>query len=139
VRPLAQLLRSPRLLDRVCVASFSQRRVAAVRRAVGPGLCTAMGPVEVAVLRAAALHPWAAGLDRSPAACAQVPVAAGPVPVATRALVETAHRRGHRVHVWTVDDAVTMHRLLDLGVDGLMTDEPDTLRAVLRARGQWAA
>jgi len=42
------------------------------------------------------------------------------------------------VHVWTIDDTPTMERLLDLGVDGIMTDRPGVLKAVLEQRGQWA-
>jgi glycerophosphoryl diester phosphodiesterase len=50
-----------------------------------------------------------------------------------------AHRAGLAVDVWTVDDAAEMHRLLDLGVDGIMTDSPSVLRSVLEDRAQWPA
>jgi len=52
--------------------------------------------------------------------------------------VALARRRGLKVHVWTIDEPDEMHRLLDLGVDGLMTDRPTVLRDVLRERGAWA-
>jgi glycerophosphoryl diester phosphodiesterase len=41
------------------------------------------------------------------------------------------------VHVWTIDDADEMHRLFDLGVDGIMTDVPEVLRSVMESRGSW--
>jgi glycerophosphoryl diester phosphodiesterase len=69
--------------------------------------------------------------------CAQVPDRVGPLRVVTPALLRLAHARGQRVHVWTVDAAPEMHRLLDLGVDGIMTDRVDTLRDVLVSRGAW--
>ena len=51
--------------------------------------------------------------------------------------VQTMHARGIPVHVWTVNNVDEMHRLLDLGVDGLMTDYPAKLKSVLLVRGQW--
>ena len=51
----------------------------------------------------------------------------------TEAFVDEAHRRGMQVHVWTIDDEAEMARLLDLGVDGIMTDRPAVLKE--RARG----
>jgi glycerophosphoryl diester phosphodiesterase len=67
----------------------------------------------------------------------QVPVRHGPVPLVTRRFVATAHRRDLQVHVWTINDADEMHRLLDLGVDGIMTDRPEVLKAVLEERDAW--
>jgi glycerophosphoryl diester phosphodiesterase len=54
-----------------------------------------------------------------------------------RRFVTAAHERGLQVHVWTVNDADRMAALLDLGVDGIMTDHLETLRAVLTDRGVW--
>jgi glycerophosphoryl diester phosphodiesterase len=66
-----------------------------------------------------------------------VPHRRGRLTVVTAAFVARAHAAGRPVHVWTVDDAAEMHHLLDLGVDGIMTDRTDVLREVLQQRGQW--
>ena len=139
IGPLAHTLQRTGAVDRVCVASFSHRRLAAVRRAVGPRLCTSLSTREVVRLRLAALHPGTHRLAPPDVPCAQVPDRAGPLRVVTPGLVAAAHARGQRVHVWTVNDAAEMVRLLDLGVDGLMTDHLVTLRDILRARGAWGA
>ena len=55
----------------------------------------------------------------------------GRLTVVDRRLLAAAHRRGVQVHVWTVDEAAEMRRLLALGVDGIMSDRPDLLMEVL--------
>jgi glycerophosphoryl diester phosphodiesterase len=57
--------------------------------------------------------------------------------VVTRSFVDHAHALGKHVHVWTVNEAAEMNRLLDLGVDALVTDRIGTLRDVYRERGIW--
>jgi glycerophosphoryl diester phosphodiesterase len=142
VEPLARTLQRAGAVDRVCVTSFSDRRLTRISRAVGPRLCTAMGPGAIASLRMASLlygpaAEKAAGRLRRFGA-AQVPVRQGVVPIVDRRFVATAHRLGLHVHVWTIDNEVLMARLLDLGVDGIMTDRPSALKAVLEQRGAWA-
>lgn len=66
----------------------------------------------------------------------QVPLWYMGVPLVTRRFVEAAHASGVRVDVWTINAADEMHRLLDLGVDVIMTDRPDIMVDVLRQREQ---
>ena len=130
VPALIETLRRTNAIDRVCIGSFSDRRLVRLRAALGPGLCTSTGPVETARLRLGFGSPR--GIPST-----QVPVRQGPITVITPSFIARAHRLGMAVHVWTIDEDAEMHRLLDLGVDGIMTDRPTALKAVLVARGQW--
>ena len=133
VDALARVILDAGAVDRVCVGAFSDDRLARVRELV-PGICTSLGPLGILALGQAAT-----GEDHGeiPSPCAQVPTHFGTTEIVTAAFVEEAHRRSMQVHVWTIDDADEMERLLDLGVDGLMTDRPTVLKDVLVARGAW--
>jgi glycerophosphoryl diester phosphodiesterase len=136
VQPLVEVLRRHDAFDRVCVGSFSDARIARVRALSAGGVCTSMGP------RAAALAWAACRSGRIPlqgADCMQIPLATRGVRLVTPALLRAAHRGGLKVHVWTIDDEPEMERLLDLGVDGIMTDRIGLLRDVMRRRGLWVA
>lgn len=136
VEPLVRVIERTGAIDRVCVASFRESRPARARQLLGPSLCFAGGPRSIAKLRMVAN-----GVRLRPNAvpCVQVPVRLGRVRIVDERFVATAHRLGVAVHVWTVDDPAEMVRLLDLGVDGIMTDRPGALRSVLVDRGQWPA
>jgi glycerophosphoryl diester phosphodiesterase len=132
---LAELVERTGAHDRVCIGSFSERRLGMFRRLVSRPVATSFGPVGVALHRLA--PPPLARRGAPGGAALQVPAEVGGFPFVSRRFVERAHAGGYPVHVWTVDDRQMMHTLLDLGVDGLMTDRTDVLREVLLERGQW--
>lgn len=138
VAPLiAALQRTPSLLERVCIGSFSDGRIDAVRRAFGRRVCTSAGPQEVRRLRLASLMGRLADRVRIGADCIQVPPRHGRVPLVDEPFLAAARRRRLPVHVWTINDAPTMDAMLDRGVHGVVTDQTRLLREVLRRRGQW--
>ncbi|HTO00742.1 MAG TPA: glycerophosphodiester phosphodiesterase family protein, partial [Microthrixaceae bacterium] len=128
---------------RVCVAAFSEQRMRRLRGLIGPRLCSSASPREVTALVSAATITGSAkasstkARSKSPYQCLQVPESHGRVKILTRRFLSAAHARGLKVHVWTIDDPVDMNRLLDMGVDGIFTDQPSVLKAVLIDRGQW--
>ncbi|MGX1268693.1 glycerophosphodiester phosphodiesterase [Streptomyces phaeoluteigriseus] len=135
LHPLLNLIGRTDAWDRVCVGSFSEARVVRAQRLAGPRLATSYGTRGVLNLR---LRSWGvpAALRRS-AVAAQVPESQSGIQVVDHRFVRSAHARGLQVHVWTINEADRMHRLLDLGVDGIMTDHIDTLRKVMEDRGVW--
>lgn len=162
VAPLARALRRTGTYDRVCLAPFSRARLRQVRAAMGAAVCTSLTRSGVAALKISSLFRSllptpgdpatplaalrAAAGPRFRAACVQVPPfwgpsgtnpEQGPFAVITPSLLRAAHAFGMQVHAWTIDDPDQMRHLLDLGVDGIMTDDPVTLRDVLKERGQW--
>lgn len=135
LEPLAARLARGDLWDRVCIGSFSDARLDALRARFGPRLCTSMGPRDVAKVRIGA---WV-GRPRRPEGplAAQVPMRQGPVPIVTPGFVDHCHEVGLQVHVWTIDDEAVMSELVEMGVDGIMTDRPAVLRDVLERAGRW--
>lgn len=132
--PLAALLKRMGAVGRVCLGSFNPARVQAARQALGVPVLWSPAHAQVARL-------WLAGFGLPVAlddfAVVQVPPSWNGIAVVTPRFVRAAHRRGVAVQVWTVNARAQMDALLDMGVDGLMTDQPSLLREVLARRGQW--
>lgn len=133
VSPTAVAVREAHAIDRVLVTSFSESRR---RRTVTllPGVATSSSTARFV----AALASVKVGLTPGVRAAlrgidaVQVPERHSGVQVITRRSVELLHSAGVEVHVWTVNDAASMRRLLDLGVDGLVTDRTDIAVSVIR-------
>ncbi len=124
---------------RVLVTSFSDRRRRRALRLLSRRVASSAGrraflALLVAAAPAGPAYAWRMLHDCD---CVQLPPRLGSVPIITPRLVAAVHTSGRQVHAWTVDDPDVMHALLDIGVDGIITDRADLLRDVLIARGEW--
>jgi glycerophosphoryl diester phosphodiesterase len=135
VQPAVDAILSTNAAARVLVTSFSEaRRLAAVRQL--PNVATSAGARRFAAALVAgklALHPALRRALRE-VDCVQIPQEYGPIRITTPPMIARLHAAGVEVHVWTINDEPTMHALLDLGVDGLVTDRADLALDVIRAR-----
>ncbi|MFP3465374.1 glycerophosphodiester phosphodiesterase family protein [Leifsonia sp. SIMBA_070] len=133
--PAVQAIRAARAADRVLITSFSTARRTAVTEEL-PGVASSPAvPEFVPVLVGAklGLQPLVRRSLRGFAAV-QIPERRGPVRIVTRRTVDRIHAAGSEVHVWTVNDPEAMTRLLDLGVDAIVTDRCDLLATLVRSR-----
>lgn len=137
IDPLVRVIEQTRAHDRVCVTSFSDRRRTTALKRLSRPVTTSAGQTRTAAfvlsqgVPALARHA-ARGVD-----CLQVPERYGRIPVVTPRSLRAAHQVGLKVHVWTVNVERDMDRLLDMGVDGLITDRADILKSVLVDRDFW--
>lgn len=134
IQPLSQVLKRTGAWDRVCVTSFSGRRLLAAQKILDRPICLAVTPAAIVAVKYAGVpgRTLAARLARSGAQCAQVPRQ-----IATREFIRRSHELGLHVHVWTLNTREDIERALALGADGVMTDDVVLLRDILSERGQW--
>ena len=124
VEPLLALLRERGAVERTVIASFSADTLEAVRRAE-PDSPTGFGLSEVVRYR------LTGGPDTPPARYLQVPPRVPGIEVVTPGLLARARSQGVVVQVWTINDADQMRALIELGVSGIMTDDPGLLAGLL--------
>ncbi|MBU1587662.1 MAG: glycerophosphodiester phosphodiesterase [Actinobacteria bacterium] len=133
--PAAAAIVAARASGRVLVSSFNERRRQAALRLL-PGVVSSSSarPFAVALIAGkVGLSPVVRRALRGLVAV-QVPEKAIGLRITTERMIRRLHAAGVEVHVWTVNDPVRMHQLLDLGVDGIVTDRADVALSVLRSR-----
>lgn len=129
IKPLCQILRERNLTQRVIVGSFSQTVLDEFRPEC-PEVATSASPSEVS--KFLAMYKTGLSDNYRPAMQAlQLPANVGGLEIVTKEFVEAAHRKNLKVHVWTINETEQMRRLIEMGVDGIMTDYPDRLLALL--------
>lgn len=130
VQPLCEIIRARKMINQVIVGSFRQTAIDEFRKAC-PEVATSATPSEVSDFLARSKF----GISESytPAFQAlQVPRNLGSLAVVDKNFVENAHKKNIQVHVWTINEPADMKNLIEIGVDGIMTDYPDRLLNLLR-------
>jgi len=134
VEPLAALIRATRRQSRCGFGAFQGARIVQLRDLLGDGICTSPDWRGVLAVRLAGLG---LPMARPEAQMLQVPPVWRGIPVVVPSFLRAARRFGMPVHVWTVNEGAEMVRLINMGVDAIMTDRPALLRDILRKRGDW--
>ena len=129
VAPFCQLIRDHDLGDHVLVASFHEETIDEFRAAC-PEVATAAGTSEIVMLFALSRVFLESTYD-APAEAAQVPEYRSSLHVLAPRFVDAAHNRNLEVHAWTINEEEDLQRMITLGVDGIITDYPDRLLALL--------
>lgn len=126
-----EIIKENKAISRVCLASFSSSRLKKIRKLAGPDCCSSMSQLEVVYQLIKSINlpsPQVNGF------CAQVPTSQWGIPIVTRRFIDYAHKKNKFVHVWTIDTESEMEKLIELGVDGLMTDRPSVLYRVMKKK-----
>lgn len=135
--PVVAEVRKQGMDQRVCLNAFSDLRMRKIRKAaagMNPAYSTPI--VSTLLLKLASYIPFLP--YRTSALVTQAPVKDRGIPVLDERFVDRAHKAGLLAIVWTINERAEMERLLDIGVDGILTDEPTMLKSLLEERGQWA-
>ncbi|MGD2102028.1 MAG: glycerophosphodiester phosphodiesterase [Acidimicrobiia bacterium] len=132
--PLAALVDDLNAYERLIVGSFSDERLTEFREITDGRVPVSSGS---ALSRLWVLASRVGRGVAGDASALQLPTHMRGVRVIDEKLVDAAHDAGLQVHVWTVNERSEMSRLLEMGVDGLVTDRPDILKELLTERGEW--
>ena len=127
--PALEILKKHNAQDRVCIASFSDERIDLARKYI-PSICTSMGPNQILQIR---LGAWKFINPKIVSDCVQIPIYKYGIKLASKTMVDFCHANHLKVHVWTINDAKTMKKLISIGVDGIITDRPKLLKEVLKS------
>ena len=128
VQPALDAIKKSKAFERVCVASFNSKRLKGVRKNY-PDICISMGPKEVYKTLAASFNLYK---NNIPGDCLQIPMSYYGIKVVTKRFVNFLKLNGLKVMVWTINDVETFKFLIDLNVDGIITDRPKLLFEILK-------
>lgn len=135
LNPTIDLVRRMNCLPRICLASFSDKRLAAVRKALGTEACMSGGPKTVAAQKFAS---WGWPVRSGSVDCVQVPIRRYGIEIVTEGFIHHCQQNNIAVHVWTIDEMTEMRRLIRMGVNGVVTDRPSLLKQVAVEEGVWS-
>ena len=124
-----EIIKEHNAIGRTCLASFSSSRLKKIRELAGPDCCSSMDQLEVVYQLLKSINFPSPKINGF---CAQVPTSQWGIPIVSKRFVDSAHKENKFVHVWTINTELEMEKLIELGIDGLMTDRPSVLFKVMK-------
>ena len=128
--PTLEVIKKNNAMNRVCIASFNSARLSKVNNKY-PEICLSMGPNEVSKMLLSSFGLYKKTIMGD---CLQVPMYYYGIKVVTKRFVDFIHSKGLKICVWTINDEKTFKKLIDMGVDGIITDKPKLLFQVLNSQ-----
>ena len=125
--PALKIIKKCAAMQRVCIASFNSDRLKRVNEAY-PEVCLSMGPKEILKLLLSSFKLYSKDI---PGNCLQIPIYHYGLKLVTQRFVNYVQGRGLKIVVWTINDQKIMQALIDIGVDGIITDRPSVLKELL--------
>ena len=125
--PALKVIQKCAAMNRICIASFNSDRLKRVADAY-PEVCLSMGPKEVLKLLLASFKLYN---KKIPVNCLQIPIYQYGLKLVTKRFVNYIQNQGLKIMVWTINDSKTMQSLIDMGVDGIITDRPSLLKKLI--------
>jgi glycerophosphoryl diester phosphodiesterase len=127
--PALEVINKCNAEDRVCIASFNSTRLQNVYNKY-PEICLSMGPNEVLKMLLSSFGLYRKSIIGD---CLQIPIYQYGIKLVTKRFVEFVHKKGLKICVWTINDETTFKNLIDIGVDGIITDKPKLLFETLES------
>ena len=134
VQPLINLIRTKSLIDRVCIGSFSQKRINYIRKSLGSSVITSMGPAEVILSKFLSFSSLSYNFSSS---YTSIPIERYGVKLLDKRNIDYLKSNNQKVIAWTINNEDEMKMLIKMGVDGIMTDNLSLLKSVLIEENLW--
>ena len=132
--PIVNTIRKMQFSTKVCIGSFNNARINVIINELGPETCHSMGTSNVIKFFVGA-H---LGIKQNfTSQCIQLPIKQFGISLITRKILKYADQLSIRIHFWTINDPTIMKKLIELNVDGIMTDDCILLKDVMQKHNEW--
>ena len=120
--------------SRVCIGSFNHKRINAIIGELGVETCHSMGTSDVIKFYLGAQVQRNLSFTSQ---CIQLPIKQFGISLMTEKVLKYARKLGIKIHFWTINEPETMQKLLELNVDGIMTDDCVLLKKIMKKQNKW--
>lgn len=134
VQPLINLINNKDFINRVCIGSFSQKRINFIRKSLGKEVKTSMGPAEVILSKFLSYTSLGYNFKSS---YTSIPIRRYGINLLDERNINYLKSNNQKVIAWTINDEDQMKMLINIGIDGIMTDNLTLLKKVLIEENLW--